>query len=130
LTEYELPVAIKESNAEVIMGASAGMMNMGMHWVSDHYVEKHSSGKIKAGTICDGLGLDHFAARVHYSPNDVEADPLEDELLALSHRIDVYAACNGSVIRSKDGKLRFWGDVYLVSNSKIKKIEETDFSIE
>lgn len=125
LAEYELPVAIKESNADVIMGASAGMMNMGMHWVSDKYMEKHSNGKFKAGTIYDGLGLDNVAVRVRYNPNDVEANPLEEELLALSHKMDVYAACNGSVIRSKNGKLQFWGDVYLISNSKIKKMEES-----
>lgn len=127
LEEYELHVAIKESNADVIMGASAGMMNMGMHWVSDKYMEKHSNGRYKAGIIFDGLGLDNIAVRVHYNPNDVEAEPLENELLALSQKMDVYAACNGSVIRSKNGKLQFWGDVYLVSDSNIIKMEETDF---
>ncbi|MDF2820108.1 MAG: hypothetical protein K0R15_549 [Clostridiales bacterium] len=25
------------------------------------------------------------------------------------------------------GRFQFWGDVYLISDSKIKKIEETDF---
>ena len=127
LAEYELPEAIKESNADVIMGASAGMMNMGMHWVSDKYLEKYSNGKFKAGIIYYGLGLDNVAVRVHYDPNDVQADPLEDELLALSQKMDVYAACNGSVIRSKNEKLQFWGDVYLISDSKIKKMEETGF---
>ena len=123
LVEYELPIAIKESNADVIMGASAGMMNMGMHWVSDKYIEKSSNGKIKAGTIYNGLGLDNIAVRVHYNPNDVEEDPIEDEFFALSQRMDVYAACNDSVIRSENGKLQFWGDVYSISDSKIIKME-------
>lgn len=127
LEEYELPVCIKESNADVIMGASAGMMNMGMHWVSDKYMEKHSNGRIKAGTIFDGLGLDNIAVIVHYNPNDIEAEPLEDELLASSQKMDVYGACNGSVIRSENGKLQFWGDVYRISDSNIIKMEETDF---
>lgn len=126
LVEYELAVAIKESKAQVIMGASAGMMNMGMHWVSEKHMEKYSNGKLKAGIVYDGLGLDSFAVKVRYNPNDVEADPLEDELLVLSQKMAVYAACNGSVIRSKNGELKFWGDVYLISDSKIKKLEETD----
>ena len=127
LAEYELPVAIKESNADVIIGASAGMMNMVKHWVSDKYIEKSSNGLIKAGTIYNGLGLDNFAVRVHYNPNDVEADPTEDVFLTLSQKMDVYAACNESVIRSNNGKLQFWGDVYLISDAKIEKMKETDF---
>lgn len=127
LAEYELAVAIKESKAEVIMGASAGMINMGMNWVSDKYMENQSNGELKAGLLYDGLGLDSFAVKVRYNPNDVEANPLEDELLVLSQKMDIYAACNGSVIRSKSGELKFWGDVYLISNSKIKKLEETYF---
>lgn len=127
LAEYELPKSIKESKADVIMGASAGMMNMGMYWVSDKYTERRSNGKIKAGTIFNGLGLDNITVRVHYNPNDAEAEPLEAELFALSHKIDVFAACNGSVIRSEDGKLQFWGDVYRITDSNIIKIEETNF---
>ena len=53
LTEYELSAAIKGSSADVIMGASAGAMNM-----SAKFPEQDKTGSIK---IYDGLGLGSFA---------------------------------------------------------------------
>jgi len=128
MAEYDLSSAIMESNAHVIMGFSAGTMNMSAHWVSFKRMEEHSNGKIKAGTVYDGLNLDNFAVKVHYEPDN--ADPFEDELLGLSRKMDVYVMCYESVIRSKNGKLDIMGDVYLISDSKIRKVEETDFAID
>ena len=127
LVEYDLPTAIKDSNAAVIIGASAGSMNMSTHWVADKKVETYSNGKVKAGTIYDGIGLDNFAVGAHYSGSDVEADQLVDELFALSQKIDVYVPCWESAIRSKDGKLGFVGKVFHISDSKIQKLDETEF---
>jgi len=112
LTDYELPAAIKESNASVIIGVSAGSKNMSAYWV-------------RGGKVYGGLGLDNFAREVHYKPSDTETVPLDNELFALSRMIEVYVSCYESVIRSENGKLEFLGEVYLISDSKLQKLDET-----
>ncbi|MCL2674478.1 MAG: Type 1 glutamine amidotransferase-like domain-containing protein [Defluviitaleaceae bacterium] len=127
LDEYELHAAIKESNAAVIMGVSAGAMNMSAKWISSKHISpdsaRHTTGKTK---IYDGLGLDDFALEAHIDMDNNEL--IQHELLPLSQKLDVYAACYDSVIRVKDGKREFFGDVYLVSDSKMCKMEETGFA--
>lgn len=127
LAEYELPAAINESNASIIMGASAGMINMSAHWISDKRLESNYGDEFKAGGIYDGLGLDKFAVGIHRSADDVEADQLENELFTLSQKMDVYVQCWDSAIRSKNGKLEFLGKVYLISDSQVQKMAEIDF---
>ena len=126
LDEYELSTAIKESDASVIMGVSAGAMNMSANWISSKYISpdsaRYTTGKSK---IYDGLGLDNFALEAHLDPDNV--DLIQNDLYPLSQKLDVYAACYDSVIRVKNDKMNFFGDVYLVSNSKINKVEATGF---
>ena len=77
----------------------------------------------------DGLGFDNFALKSHALLRDVEAiagDKLiQQDWLPLSKELDVYIACAESVIRSKDGRLEFWGNVFLISGEKIQKLEES-----
>jgi len=110
LAEYELAAAIKESSADVIIGASAGAMNM-----SAKFPDQDECGSIR---VYDGLGLGGFAFYPHFEP---DSPFLEDGLLPLSQTIDLYAGCEDSTIRVKNGKLEFFGDVYLISHSKIYK---------
>jgi len=64
LAECELATAIKESNAAVIMGVSAGTANMSAHWVYE-------------GITYNGLGLDNFAVGdVHCNPKKLSVNNL------------------------------------------------------
>lgn len=120
LHDYELPEAIKNSNASVIMGASAGGMNMGVKWVNR---------RAEVPEVCDGLGLDDFAVNSHVIFENAEAlssdEYTANHLMPLSDELDVYVACEESTIRIKNGKLDSMGYVYLISNSKIQKLNET-----
>ncbi|OBZ14169.1 cyanophycinase [Bacillus sp. FJAT-27264] len=112
LAEYELSDVIKNSNA-VIMGASAGALNMAAKWLS-----LNNTDEVDTSTIYDGIGFDHFAYESH-SKRDY-ATFVQGYLFPLSEEIDVYAAEQESAIRVKDGKIEIMGPVYLISHSKIQ----------
>lgn len=118
LEEYELSDVIKNSNA-VIMGASAGALNMAAKWLTS----KNVGHKVETSTVYEGIGFDHFAYESH-SKRDY-ATFVQGYLFPLSEEIDVYAAEQESAIRVKDGKIDIMGPVYLISHSKIQKLVET-----
>lgn len=118
LAEYELSDVIKNSNA-VIMGASAGALNMAAKWLS----LKNTGYEVETSTIYDGIGFNHFAYESH-SKRDY-ATFVQGYLFPLSEEIDVYAAEQESAIRVKDGKIDTMGPLYLISHSKIQKLVET-----
>ncbi|MFE4712453.1 MULTISPECIES: Type 1 glutamine amidotransferase-like domain-containing protein [unclassified Paenibacillus] len=117
LAEYELSDVIKNSNA-VIMGASAGALNMAAKWLS-----LNNTDEVETSSIYDSIGFDHFAYESH-SQRDY-ATFVQGYLFPLSEEIDVYAAEQKSAIRVKDGKIEIMGPVYLISHSKIQKLVET-----
>ncbi|MEC0127864.1 Type 1 glutamine amidotransferase-like domain-containing protein [Paenibacillus pabuli] len=118
LAEYELSDVIKNCNA-VIMGASAGALNMAAKWLSS----KNAGHKVEKTTIYDGIGFDQFAYESHAR---LDYDALvQGYLFPLSEEIDVYAAEQESAIRVKGGKTEIMGPVYLISHSKIQKLVET-----
>lgn len=117
LAEYELTDVIMNSNA-VIIGASAGALNMAAKWLS-----LNNTDEVETSTIYDGIGFDHFAYESH-SQRDY-ATFVQGYLFPLSEEIDVYAAEQESAIRVKDGKIEIMGPVYLISHSKIQKLVET-----
>lgn len=117
LAEYELSDVIKNSNA-VIMGASAGALNMAAKWLS-----LNNNDEVETSTIYYGIGFDHFAYESH-SQRDY-ATFVQGYLFPLSEEIDVYAAEQESAIRVKDGKIDIMGPLYLISRSKIQKLVET-----
>ncbi|WP_339798774.1 Type 1 glutamine amidotransferase-like domain-containing protein [Paenibacillus sp. FSL R5-0744] len=118
LADYELSNVIKNSNA-VIMGASAGAINMAAKWLC----LKNTGNEVETSTIYDGIGFDHFAYESH-SKRDY-ATFVQGYLFPLSEEIDVYAAEQESAMRIKDGKIEIMGPLYLISHSKIKKLVET-----
>ncbi|MCL2405158.1 MAG: hypothetical protein FWC92_06390, partial [Defluviitaleaceae bacterium] len=127
LDEYDILTAINDSNASVIMGVSAGAMNMSAKWISSKHISigsaRYTAGK---SSVTDGLGLGNFAFEAHIDINNSAL--FERDLFPLSQTIDIYAGCYESVIRVKDGKKEFYGDVYLISNSNIQKMEESSAS--
>ena len=118
LVEYELSDAIKNSNA-LIMGASAGAMNMAAQWLCS----KNGGHNVETSTIYGGIGFDRFAYESH-SRLDYAA-LVQGYLFPMSEEIDVYAVEQESAIRVKDGKIEIMGPVYLISHSKIQKLVET-----
>ncbi|WP_019638918.1 Type 1 glutamine amidotransferase-like domain-containing protein [Paenibacillus fonticola] len=118
LAEYELSDVIKNSNA-VIMGASAGAINMAAKWLS----LINTGSEVETSTIYDGIGMDHFAYESHAKRDYTTF--VQGYLFPLSEEIDVYAAEQESAIRVKDGKIEIMGPVYLISHSKIQKLVET-----
>lgn len=118
LAEYELSDIIKNSNA-VIMGASAGSLNMAAKWLN----LINTGDEVETSTISAGIGLDHFAYESH-SKRDYDTF-VQGYLSPLSKEIDVYAAEQESAMRVKDGKIETMGPIYLISHSKIQKLVET-----
>jgi len=126
LEEYELPEAVKKSNASVIMGASAGSMNMCAKFIEVPSAKEGDGNYREQGMVYNGLSLDNFALTSHAIctiETLAQDEHTKYDLVPLSQSIDVYVACEESTIRSKNGKLEVMGDVYLISKSKIQKVE-------
>ncbi|WP_150266116.1 Type 1 glutamine amidotransferase-like domain-containing protein [Paenibacillus tepidiphilus] len=117
LAEYELSDVIKHSNA-VILGASAGALNMAAQWLSLNNTDDDA----ETGTVYAGIGFDHFAYESHAKRD--YATFVQGYLFPLSEEIDVYAAEQESAIRVKDGRIDSMGPLYLISHSRIQKLRE------
>jgi len=130
LKEYELSKAISESNAAVIIGASAGGMNMCAKFSYGKYIDENNR---EPAQTYNGLGLDDFALHSH-AICDIESlaqqEHVKKYLMPLSESVDVYVACEESTIRVKNGQFEVMGDVYLIAKSRIEKMEESMFTIE
>ncbi|RLJ91313.1 Type 1 glutamine amidotransferase-like domain-containing protein [Planococcus citreus] len=119
LTEYDLAEPIKTS-AALVMGASAGAINMSAKWKCS----ERFGYAVDMDTVCDGLALDPFSVLSHF---DLENNMalVQEELSALSDEMNVYASNKDCALRSKGGHIDILGDVYVMSRSNIRKMEET-----
>ncbi len=119
LIDYELPDLIKKSRA-VVMGASAGAINMSAKWLCS----KNFGYPVEKTTLYDGIGLDNFSVLSHFDlENNMEL--VQNELSALSEEINIYASNKDCAVRVKGGNIDILGNVYLMSHSKIQKLDET-----
>ncbi|WP_217581154.1 Type 1 glutamine amidotransferase-like domain-containing protein [Lysinibacillus sp. GbtcB16] len=119
LIDYELSDLIKKSRA-VVMGASAGAINMSTKWLCS----KNFGYPVEKSTLYDGIGLDNFSILSHFDlENNMEL--VQDELSALSEEINIYASNKDCAVRVKGGNIDILGNVYLMSHSKIQKLDET-----
>ena len=119
LIEYELSDLIKKSRA-VVMGTSAGAINMSAKWLCS----KYTGYKGEVSSICDGIGLDDFSVLSHFDLENNIAQ-IQGELSLLSEEMNVYASNKDCAVRVKGDKIDILGNVYLISHSKIQKLEET-----
>lgn len=119
LKEYELADPIKTS-AALIMGASAGAINMSAKWKCS----ERFGYPVGMDTVCDGLALDAFSVLSHF---DLENNMslIQEELSTLSDEMDVYASNKDCALRTKGGNIDILGNVYVMSRSAIRKMEET-----
>ncbi|WP_342505953.1 Type 1 glutamine amidotransferase-like domain-containing protein [Sporosarcina sp. FSL K6-2383] len=119
LVEYELSDSIKKSSA-VVMGASAGAINMSAKWLCS----KNFGDEVEISTVYDGIGLDDFSVLSHFDfENNIAL--VQSELSPLSEEINIYASNKDCAVRVKEGNIDILGDVYLISHSKIQKLDET-----
>lgn len=119
LMEYELSDLIKKSRA-VVMGASAGAINMSAKWICS----KNFGYKVEISSVYDGIGLDDFSVLSHYDlENNIAL--VQGELSPLSEEMNIYASNKDCAIRVKGDKIDILGNVYLISHSKIQKLDET-----
>ncbi|WP_340026552.1 Type 1 glutamine amidotransferase-like domain-containing protein [Paenibacillus sp. FSL K6-1096] len=114
VAEYELADVIKNS-AAVILGASAGALNMAAKWVTS----KQAGQQVDIDSVYDGLGLEPFAYESHSKRG--YASFVQGYLFPLAEQMDVYAAEQESAIRVQGGKISILGPVYLISRSSIQK---------
>ncbi|MGE7794278.1 Type 1 glutamine amidotransferase-like domain-containing protein [Lysinibacillus fusiformis] len=119
LIDYELSDLIKKSRA-VVMGASAGAINMSTKWLCS----KNFGYPVEKSTLYDGIGLDNFSVLSHFDlENNMEL--VQYELSALSEEINIYASNKDCAVRVKGGNIDILGNFYLMSHSKIQKLDET-----
>lgn len=119
LMEYELSGLIKKSSA-VVMGASAGSINMSAKFLCS----KNFGDEVEVSSVYDGIGLDDFSVLSHFDlENNIAL--VQRELSSLSEEINIYASNKDCAVRVKRERLDVLGDVYLISHSNIKKLDET-----
>lgn len=119
LMEYELSNLIKKSRA-IVMGASAGAINMSAKWLCS----KNFGYKVEISSVYDGIGLDDFSVLSHFDlENNIEM--VQSELSPLSEEMNIYASNKDCAVRIKGDKIDIFGNVYLISHSKIQKLDET-----
>ncbi|KPB03929.1 Type 1 glutamine amidotransferase-like domain-containing protein [Bacillus sp. CHD6a] len=119
LMEYELSDLIKQSRA-IVVGASAGAINMSNKWSCSEKLGFN----VETSSINNGIGLDDFSVLSHFDlENNMEL--VQNELSRLSEEMNIYVSNKDCAVRVKQGKIDILGDVYLFSQSRIKKLEIT-----
>lgn len=119
LVKYELSNFIRKSNA-LIIGASAGAINMSAKWLCS----KTTGYDVDASSIYNGIGLDDFSVLSHYDLEN-NFEEIQCALSPLSEEMNVYVSNKDCALRVKGDKIDILGDVYLMSHSKLHKLEET-----
>ena len=119
LIEYQLSDLIKKSKS-VVIGTSAGAINMSAKWLCS----KCTDCECDISSIYNGIGLDDFSVLSHCDlENNIEQ--IQRELSPLSEEMNVYASNKDCAVRVKGNKIDILGNVYLISHSKIQKLDET-----
>jgi len=114
--QYELAAPIKQTNANIIAGFSAGAINMAAKGLS---AKPPKDGE--KTTTHNGLGMDNFCYAPYFSPSN--DDVTKTALLPLSKEINIYATCPQSFIQTTNNQVTAFGDgVYLFANSTTTKL--------
>ena len=110
-----------KNNDSVVIGTSAGAMNMSTKWMWSKHHDLKS--KPDVSIIYDGINLNHLSFEPHFNINNVAL--IEEDIFPLSEELNIYASVKDGAMRIKDGKVDIIGEMYLISNSKIHKLDET-----
>lgn len=119
LDDYEMPGWIKKSSA-IVIGASAGAINMSAKWLCS----KNFGYEVEISSLYDGISLNNFSILSHF---DLENNMalVQSELALLSEELDIYASNKDCTLRVKENKIDILGNVYLISRSRVQKMDET-----
>lgn len=120
IKEYGLLDSIKQNDTAVIIGASAGAINMGEKWL----YSKNTGFNTEKEYLLTGIGLDHFSVLSHIDfENNIPE--ITKALSPLSEEMNVYVSNEDCALRVKCGKIDILGSMHLVSHSQIHKLQET-----
>ena len=108
--KYGLVTVLKQ-HAGVIIGMSAGSINMGKTAICTF-----SCGHFKQ-EIYDGLGCADISVEPHFIRSKVS-----DELIELSKEHVIYGLCDNSFIVCSDDKTEFYGEIYKLHQGNIENI--------
>ena len=113
---------ILSSYSGIVMGQSAGALNMATH-VFNSPEEKEESEPI----FYEGLGLTTINIEPHFEYDDTNFNDKEkyqrDAIIKESYNRTIYGQCNGShIFINEDDLATIYGETYLIINGKIKKI--------
>jgi cyanophycinase len=114
LKEYDLLNLIKKSRT-LVMGASAGAINMSAIWLSFES-ENH--------TIYEGIGLGDFSVLSHYDLEN-NLSTIQRFMFPLSKTIDIYASNKDCALRVQGESIDVLGNIYMITNGKMHKVKET-----
>jgi cyanophycinase len=79
---------------------------------------------VEISYIYNGIGLDDFSVLSHFDlENNIAL--VQGELSPLSEEMNIYASNKDCAVRVKGDKIDILGNVYLISHSKIQKLDET-----
>lgn len=119
LRTYDLFEIIKTSNA-IVLGASAGAINMSKKWLFSNYTGNNAG----QHSLHHGVGFDDFSVLSHF---DLENNlgHIQDELSPLLEEMTVYASNKDCAIRVQSGRIDIVGQVNMVTTEEIKQLEET-----
>lgn len=119
LESYDLMKSIKKSSA-IVLGTSAGSINMSSKWLFSHLTGNQDS----CLSIHKGIGFDSFSVLSHC---DLEKnmESIQKDMSDILKDVDLFASNKDCAIRVKNGIMDIVGDVYLVTSKSIEKLQET-----
>lgn len=112
-----------ENYSGVIIGQSAGAINMAAHAYNSPEEGEHSE-----PIYFEGLGLSNINIEPHFRLDTSTFDELQmyqrKHLLEESFKRPIYALCDGAHILEVDGHITVYGEAYLISDGNIIKLCE------
>ncbi|MGA9287693.1 MAG: cyanophycinase, partial [Anaerobacillus sp.] len=79
---------------------------------------------VELSSVYEGVGLDPFSVLSHFDLEN-KMEMFQNELSPLSEEIAIYASNKDCAVRVKGNSIDVLGTVYLISQSKMRKLDET-----
>lgn len=119
IIKNDLKNTLKYSDS-IIMGASAGSMNMSLKWLSS----KNTDQSVEYSSVVSGVGLDnfYFCTKANQSITDKK---LIEELSQKLADTQIFIAIGESAIRIENENRDFTGEIFSMFNKKITNIESS-----
>lgn len=111
LLDNELVEPLRKADC-LVMGLSAGAINMAKTSILTVTCEHEKQ------EIYKGIGLVDKSVEPHFS-----LDNFSEELRGLSYKYSIYGMCDESAIIVLGNECKYYGDIYLLKEGKVKKIE-------